>query len=372
MRLLHCHSGNLFGGIERALLTLADVPNEKLLSDFALCFDGPLAKQLRAAQHLPTFLGPVRYRLPWTVWRARRLLAQHIAKTGPNWILTHGMWSLRLAYPVAREAGVPIALWVHDVFQGHSWLENAGRLSPDRIFANSQFTARGVPRVFSGRWPEVLPPPRFAVTPDDAARNRIRAELEATGDTVVILIAGRFEPLKGHALLFKSLARVALALPSSLRWSIWIAGEAQRPEERVLKAQLHAQAAALGTRVRFLGHRADISDLYTAADIYCQPNTGPEAYGLTFSEAAAAGLPVVTTRVGAGPEFVDDNIGRLVPPGDEVALASALTELALSPTTRQRLGAEAARRARQMPSPNAIAERLINHLEGSFVSRIAS
>ncbi len=371
MRMLHCHSGNLFGGIERALLALVAAPNTGLTSEFALCFEGAFANELRAARYNPKILGPVRFRSPLSVWTARKRFAKAIVEKKPDWVLTHGLWSFRLAYPVARRCGIPIAIWVHDVFQGHSWLERPGLYSPDKIFATSQFTAQGVPRVFPGRWPEVLPPPLATRAPDESARSRVRAELGASRETVVILMAGRFEPLKGHGMLLKTLSRVAVNVPTSIRWCVWIAGDAQRPAERLLKTQLEAQAEALGGRVKFLGHRTDIAALYSAADIYCQPNVGPEAYGLTFAEAAVGGLPVVTTRLGAGPELVDNDIGRLVPPSDEIALASALTELVGSAELRQTLGAEAARRAKRIPDARVIANRLAHHLQGEYVSRLA-
>jgi len=369
VRLLHCHSGNLFGGVERALLALEASPQPRLQSEYALCFEGRFAEALRAARIDPRLLGSVRFRFPWTVWSARRRLAGCLARSKPDWILTHGLWSFRLAYPVAKSTGTKIALWVHDVFQGESWLEKKITQAPDRIFATSRFTAEAVPNVFPGRWPELLPPPLGARQPDDAARSRVRTELGAAKETVVILIAGRFERLKGHAMLLGSLGRMAVSLPASLRWNVWIAGEAQRPEERKLQEELKAQAEKLGGRVKFLGYRSDIAALYAGADIYCQPNVGPEAYGLTLAEAGAAGLPVVTSRLGAAPEIVDNDVGRLVPPGDDFALSAVLGELISSRELRRKLGGEALRRARSLPSAQAVLERLTGLLEGSFVNR---
>ena len=77
-------------------------------------------------------------------------------------------------------------------------------------------------------------------------------------------------------------------------------GGAQRGHEARYLEALRAKAAKLGIgpRVNFLGQRGDIARLLAAADIYCQPNTGPEPFGITFIEGLYAGLPVVTTAMG--------------------------------------------------------------------------
>ena len=60
-------------------------------------------------------------------------------------------------------------------------------------------------------------------------------------------------------------------------------------------------------------------------------------------EAGAAGLPLVSTSVGAIGEIVRDNeTGLLVPPDDVEALTSSLVALVDQPDLRRRLGAEAA------------------------------
>ena len=111
-------------------------------------------------------------------------------------------------------------------------------------------------------------------------------------------------------------------------WVCWTAGGAQRPAEAAYLAELRQTAARLGIaeRVRFLGQRTDVPHLLAAADVHCQPNTGPEPFGLAFVEALAAGRPVVTTALGGALEIVDETCGvHFVEPDYDRDIQNTLT-----------------------------------------------
>jgi glycosyltransferase involved in cell wall biosynthesis len=81
--------------------------------------------------------------------------------------------------------------------------------------------------------------------------------------------------------------------------------------------------------------------LFSEADLFVFPTRG-DCLPLAVMEALAAGLPVVTTTVGALPEAVTHGeTGWIVPPDDPQALAEALTVLASDPGRRCRLSAQA-------------------------------
>ncbi len=85
--------------------------------------------------------------------------------------------------------------------------------------------------------------------------------------------------------------------------------------------------------------------LFAAADVFVLPTEG-DAMPFAVLEAMAAGLPVLSTRVGAVPELVvDGTTGILVPRGDVAALGEALTGLAAQPGLRREMGAAGRRRA---------------------------
>ena len=103
-------------------------------------------------------------------------------------------------------------------------------------------------------------------------------------------------------------------------------------------------------------------NLWRTADLFVMPSRA-EAFGMVYQEAAAAGVPVVATRVAAIPEIVGaGETGLLVPPGDRAALARAIRELAASRDLRRQLGTAALDRIRRTSTIERYAARLHNLL----------
>jgi glycosyltransferase involved in cell wall biosynthesis len=354
MRVLHVNAGNLYGGIETLLVTLARERSlcPDLQPGFALCFEGRLARELRTTGVPVGMLGAARVRYPWTILAVRRRLAALLETERPDVVVTHGAWSHAVAAPVVRRSATVLAHWVHTPPSGEHWLERwARRTPPDVVIANSLFTAASVARLFPRVFMAVVYAPVSA--PPAAIRQRrtaLRASLGAAEDAVVIVIACRLEHWKGHLLLVEALGR----LRDDPRWTAWIAGGPQRRDEQIYLDEIRAAAARAGIlpRLRFLGQRTDVPELLAAADIHCQPNAGAEPFGLAFIEALHAGLPVVTTAIGAAAEIVDASCGILVP-ADAGALATSLERLVAAPAERVRLGAAGPARARALCDPAA-------------------
>jgi glycosyltransferase involved in cell wall biosynthesis len=363
MRVLYVHSGNLYGGVETLLRALARERGAcpGVEPQFALCFGGRLREELGdegVARHM---LGGARVSRPWGVWRARRALAELLRRERFDAVVCHSAWSLALLGPAARGARTPLALWLHDAGAGAHWLDRWARLTPpDLVICNSRFTAEAARRLYPRARAEVVYSPlslrATGSSPSSVARAALRAELRTTVDAVVIAQVGRMEPLKGHAAHLEALA----ALRDVPGWVCWQIGGAQRPSEVEYVEGLKSMAERLGIggRVRFTGERADVAELLDAADVYCQPNTRPESFGLTFAEALAAGRPVVTTDLGGARELVDDSCGLLVAPGDAGALARALRPLVEDAARRARLGARGPERVRALCDPGRQMRRL--------------
>jgi glycosyltransferase involved in cell wall biosynthesis len=348
-RVLHVCAGNLYGGVERivAECAISRALCSEMIPSFAVCFEGRLAQEIDGAGAACTRLGDARASRPHTILRARRRLAGLLERDRPNAVICHSAWVFGLAAPVVRAARATLVLWVHDRLSGRTWPERWARLTgPDLIVANSHFTAASVPSVYRGLTPSVLYAPVAPGLPT-SSRAEMRAGLGVGERTPVILIASRFEAWKGHRELLTAAARIAEP------WQLWIAGRAQRGGEDAYERGLRDFAAASGIsdRVTFLGERCDVPALMRAADLHCQPNTGPEPFGLAFVEALHAGLPVVTTAMGGALEIVTPSCGVLVPPGDGEALEHALRALVVDRETRARLGSAGPARASELCDP---------------------
>jgi glycosyltransferase involved in cell wall biosynthesis len=357
MRVLHVYAGNLFGGVETLLVTLAQHRDlcPEMQPEFALCFEGRLSKELNAAGAVVHALGNVKVSRPWTVWQARRRLGQVLARGRYEAVICHSCWPHAMFAPVVRACSVPLVFWSHDTPTGQHWLERwAGRTRPNLALANSRMTEAALPNLFPGVRSQVLFCPvssPAAVGDRDGLRRSVRQALETPQNAVVIVQASRLERWKGHDLLLDALGRLC-EVPG---WACWIAGGAQRPHEQDYLEHLRHKAHELGVgrRVQFLGQRSDVPQLLAAADIHCQPNTGPEPFGIAFLEALYAGLPVVTTALGGALEIIEEDCGVLVPPGDGEALADALRRLVQDQGMRGRLGRAGPSRARFLCAPEA-------------------
>jgi glycosyltransferase involved in cell wall biosynthesis len=356
IRVLHVHSGNIYGGVESMLLTQVRERNlcPAIKTSFALCFAGQFSEELDAAGAPVHWLGEVRIRQPLTVRRARRKLRELLRQQPFDVLVTHSCWAQAIFGPVARAAALPLVFYLHAPADGRHWLERwARRTTPDTALCNSRFTAGTLPELYPGVRSEIVycpvAPPPFSYSETDAARTR--AEFETPQDATVIIQVSRMEAWKGHALHLEALSLLK-DLPG---WVCWQVGGAQKPGEEKYLQELNAMAANLGIgeRVHFLGQRSDVGKLLAAADIFCQPNTSPEPFGIAFIEALHARLPVVSTAFGGAREIVDDSCGVLSPPNDARALSEALRRLIQERALLERLGAAGPTRALALCDPSA-------------------
>lgn len=130
------------------------------------------------------------------------------------------------------------------------------------------------------------------------------------------------------------------------------------------------QGEAAGLPVSFLGEVVNhgLEQAFADADIVVVPSLGGESFGLVPLEAMAYNRPVIASHIAGYAAWLEDS-ARMVPPGDEAALAEALKELATSPALRASYTARGARLARTF-SWDAVVERWLALYEDGVRSRL--
>jgi glycosyltransferase involved in cell wall biosynthesis len=355
METLHVHSGNLYGGVESTLLAQARHQDSDLNLNlsFALCFEGRFSHALKSIGAPVYWLDNVRLRNPYLVRRARQRLSRLLKRQHFDLAVTHSAWAQVLFGPVIKAQRLPLIFSIHGVTRPYHWLERwASKTVPDLVLCNSQFTSRTVEALYPTAPSRILYPP-YDFEPahlSDSARSAIRKKLNTPRDAIVVIQVSRMEEGKGHPLHLKALH----ALKNLPRWYCWIVSETENRREARYQMRLAEMAAALGIerRIRFVGHDITVSELLGAADIFCQPNLHPEGFGLSFIEAMLAKLPVVTTRMGAAQEIMDERCGLLISVETVDALARALRDLIQNKAMREKIGNNGAIRASQLCDMN--------------------
>jgi phosphatidylinositol alpha-mannosyltransferase len=199
----------------------------------------------------------------------------------------------------------------------------------DARIAVSRAAADHVARTFPGR---------FRIIPNglDVAAHALPAERHGTR----IVFVGRSEPRKGLAVLLAAFAH----LPDGVHLDL----VGVRPQElRRLASRLPPEVAR---RVHAHGRVGDEERrrLLAEADVLCAPSLRGESFGIVLAEGMAAGLPVVASAIPGYIDLVSEEWGRLVPPGDERALAAALAQILADRSLREALGAAGRREAQRL------------------------
>jgi D-inositol-3-phosphate glycosyltransferase len=200
--------------------------------------------------------------------------------------------------------------------------------------------------------------------PRDAVAARERLDLPA--DALVVLFAGRLQPLKAPDVLLRAMALLLRERPDlRSRLIVPVVGGPsgtglEHPE------QLAELAAELGIDdlVRFVPPvpAGELALWYAAASVVAVPSYN-ESFGLVAAEAQATGTPVVAAAVGGLPTVVEDGVsGLLLDSHEPREWAGALCRVLLDDGLRSRLSAGARLRA-PMFSWEETAERTLDVYE---------
>ena len=214
------------------------------------------------------------------------------------------------------------------------------RLTPemDRLIAVSRSIERKIEREGRRGAPVVLIPNGVDLERSEvlAASSSLRAELGLPPGSPLVGVIARIEPEKGHPTLLDAWPLVVREMPDA---RLLVVGEGSRREmleghARRLGLLGRGQTAtnrrppnAADARVIFTGRRDDVPAVIAALDVAVLPSYR-EAQGVSLLEAMSLARPIVASRVGGIPEFVEDGVtGLLVEPRDPAALAHAVVRL---------------------------------------------
>ncbi|MDO8552929.1 MAG: glycosyltransferase [bacterium] len=175
-------------------------------------------------------------------------------------------------------------------------------------------------------------------------REKKRKELGLPADGVMILMTARLIRWKGHT----DLVRALVHLPPSVH--VFCAGWGPLHEELLRLAQ----DLGVSNRYHLLGSRQDTHELLGATDVYVQVHStasdgriwmGPN---ISQTEACAAGVPSVSTRVPLIEYLIEDGItGKLAEPNNPRSLAAAITWVIDHPKEARTMAKAAQERVRE-------------------------
>jgi glycosyltransferase involved in cell wall biosynthesis len=158
---------------------------------------------------------------------------------------------------------------------------------------------------------------------------------KGTSRKMNILTLGNMEPRKGYDIVIESLAGLGND------FAFIIAGDDTANPGYVEKLRRLSTSLGISDKIRLAGRVSndERERLFADADIYIQ-SSFLEGFGISALEAAARGVPVITTRVGAIPEiFVDGETALFVDAGDVEGLRKAIGRLLTDDELRKRLAA---------------------------------
>lgn len=188
--------------------------------------------------------------------------------------------------------------------------------------------------------------PFLGAGPEEAKPVLDRIEAKPGGP--IVGAVARLVPVKGIDVLLRAARLVADGRPDVM---FVIAGDGELRHD--LEVQI--ERSGLGGCVTLLGFWPDLREVYAAADVVAL-SSWSEGTPVALIEAAAAGRPVVATRVGGVPDVVvDGETGLLVDAGDSAQLAAAILRLVSDTASASGLGEAGRKRACDLYSIEASA-----------------
>jgi len=352
--------------IEVSVLTSAcdDLPRREVHGNLEILRAPVLLRHAHAVASYPSMLSY----FPSSFWVGRRTLrSRRFDLVHTSFAIPSGPSGLLLA----RRFHLPHVLSI----QGGDIYDPSKRLSPhrtpllrqtvhwvihgsDRVVAASRDIADRAREFYAAQAIERIP---LAVKPLSVSPlSRVALGLGWKDDDVILITVGRLVARKGLAELIEIVA--AQANP---RLRLLIVGEG--PERERLEAEV--ERCCVAGRVHLTGFISEeqkwqllaLSDLYVSTTLH-------EGFGIVFLEAMESGLPVLCYDCGGQTDFVNSEVGCLVPVGRREIFAAELRKLVTDVERRSHLAAAARTVAREY-HVDRMAERYLRLYEACLSAR---
>jgi glycosyltransferase involved in cell wall biosynthesis len=258
-----------------------------------------------------------------------QMLATAIAGLGKDALPI--VWSVSRTMPLAKNAG-----WLDRLKFGRN-IKSATRCQrivyPSAVAAANHRRA-GLPESVGAVIAPGIDAERFK--PDDAARQRVRQQLELPKEAILIGMYAPFSPEFDHVTFLKAIGDL-IRINSNLYCVL--AGRGMVKGNAPLAALL---GGTLGTRTRIVGEWTDLNALFNACDVVCSSAT-IDAARLNLAISMLCGVLCVATGVGAQGEVLG-SFGVSVELGSPEAMARGIRRILEMPAERRAFMAQAARK----------------------------
>ncbi len=341
MKILLLNSLNIYGGGEFFVLELASYLKSKGHDVWAGCrIDSPIFQKCKISGiNTAEFDFPEKGtgRLRKNIAHVKDFIRENkidIVHSNTNYDRTAGAAAAQLA-------GIPHVASIHSLQSiSHNlthWARNKfmidmfaadGNIVKDFLVKEDKINEKKIKVINLGIDPE-------SMKHDELLRKKVRNEFGISKSEILIGNLGRLVEFKGQNKLIKAFKQVTGKFPNT---KLLIAGDGERKAE--LKSL--AQALRINEKVIFAGFRDDLQAVYSAFDIYAHTSSesGGELFPFAVLYAMAAGLPVVSTRVGEIPDMVKEGVSGFIAGQNNDEISSKIIRLLGDEAASKKMGTE--------------------------------
>lgn len=280
-------------------------------------------------------------------------LTKYLRKNRIDIVHAYNFYSIIFSIPAAKLAGVPVVIAsIRDqgvyLTKSQKWMQRAVCLLADRILVNSEsikqwlldqgYQQSKITLIKNGI--DLSSSESLGIT--TSKKSNIRKELEIKDNAPLVVMIARLNKHKGVADFIEAAALVNREHPQA---RFLLIGKPSKDSVSADKGSISDQQQWFALRrqlklekvVFFCGYRSDVAQILSQAAVSVLPSHS-EGISNTLLESMAAGVPIVSTRVGGASELVEEGVdGILVPAHCPQQLAGGISRILNSIELAQRL-----------------------------------